>query len=157
MLFIYGNALEVLNNTDFQKTVEQICFQYVRFDNIVHHSNLQKLKRFSKLKKLICSDNFLYSFIQISKLECLSLLTSITIENNDVANTALYRTFIVYRFPSITDIDGIPVSELDKLRAKKQFQNFDKILSSQSFFTLVFMNESSFMLCRKKEQQKRRT
>jgi hypothetical protein len=22
MLFIYGNALEVLNNTDFQKTVE---------------------------------------------------------------------------------------------------------------------------------------
>lgn len=26
MLFIYGNALEVLNNADFQKTVEQISF-----------------------------------------------------------------------------------------------------------------------------------
>jgi hypothetical protein len=26
MLFIYGNALEVLNNSDFQKTVEQISF-----------------------------------------------------------------------------------------------------------------------------------
>jgi hypothetical protein len=26
MLFIYGNALEVLNNGDFQKTVEQISF-----------------------------------------------------------------------------------------------------------------------------------
>lgn len=26
MLFIYGNALEVLNNNDFQKTVEQISF-----------------------------------------------------------------------------------------------------------------------------------
>lgn len=25
-LFIYGNALEVLNNPDFQKTVEQISF-----------------------------------------------------------------------------------------------------------------------------------
>lgn len=25
-LFIYGNALEVLNNTEFQKTVEQITF-----------------------------------------------------------------------------------------------------------------------------------
>jgi len=24
MLFIYGNALEVLNNVEFQKTVEQI-------------------------------------------------------------------------------------------------------------------------------------
>jgi hypothetical protein len=46
MLFIYGNALEVLNNAEFQKTVEQISFQYVRFDNIVSHSNLSKLKRF---------------------------------------------------------------------------------------------------------------
>ena len=46
MLFIYGNALEVLNNAEFQKSVEQISFQYVRFDNIVSHSNLSKLKRF---------------------------------------------------------------------------------------------------------------
>jgi hypothetical protein len=63
MLFIYGNALEVLNNNDFQKTVEQISFQYVRFDNIVSHSNLGKLKRFQKLKKLIFSDNNIHSFI----------------------------------------------------------------------------------------------
>lgn len=46
LLFIYGNALEVLNNTEFQKSVEQISFQYVRFDYIVNHSNLGKLKRF---------------------------------------------------------------------------------------------------------------
>ena len=39
-LFIYGNALEVLNNLDFQKTVEQISFQYVRFDNIIGPSNV---------------------------------------------------------------------------------------------------------------------
>ena len=45
-LFIYGNALEVLNNTDFQKTVEQISFQFVRFDNIISPSNIVKLKRF---------------------------------------------------------------------------------------------------------------
>ena len=45
-LFIYGNALEVLNNLDFQKTVEQISFQYVRFDNIIGPSNIAKLKRF---------------------------------------------------------------------------------------------------------------
>jgi len=45
-LFIYGNALEVLNNQDFQKTVEQISFQYVRFDQITSPSNIGKLKRF---------------------------------------------------------------------------------------------------------------
>ena len=46
MLFIYGNAMEVLTNPDFQKTVQQICFQYMRFDNIVSHSNMNKLKKF---------------------------------------------------------------------------------------------------------------
>jgi hypothetical protein len=111
MLFIYGNALEVLNNADFQKTVEQISFQYVRFDNIVSHSNLSKLKRFQKLKKLIFSDNNVHSFIQISKLEVLTTLNSLTIENNEVSSTVLVRTFIVYRFPNVTEINGSFVSD----------------------------------------------
>ena len=38
LLFIYGNALEVLTNVDFQKTVVQISFQYVRFDSIISPS-----------------------------------------------------------------------------------------------------------------------
>ena len=62
-LFIYGNALEVLNNTDFQKTVEQISFQYVRFDNIISPTNISKLRRFNKLKALFFMDNNIYSFI----------------------------------------------------------------------------------------------
>jgi len=62
-LFIYGNALEVLNNPEFQKTVEQISFQYVRFDNIIGVSNISKLKRFQKLKSLFFQDNNIYSFI----------------------------------------------------------------------------------------------
>lgn len=121
MLFIYGNALEVLNNADFQKTVEQISFQYVRFDNIVSHSNLSKLKRFQKLKKLIFSDNNVHSFIQISKLEVLGTLNSLSIENNEVSNTVLVRTFIVYRFPNVTEINGSAVSDSDRLKARQQF------------------------------------
>jgi hypothetical protein len=118
MLFIYGNALEVLNNPDFQKTVEQICFQYVRFDNIVHASNLVKLKKFQKLKRLVFLDNFLHSFIQISKLESLPYLSSLAVENNTVANTILCRTFIVYRFPNITEINAKAVSESDKHKVR---------------------------------------
>ena len=71
LLFIYGNALEVLNNVEFQKTVVQISFQYVRFDNIISPSNISKLKRFVNLKRLLFQDNNIYSFIQISKLEAL--------------------------------------------------------------------------------------
>lgn len=44
---------------------------YVRFDLIVYHVNLDKLKKFTKLKKLVLSNNYLNSFILLSKIECL--------------------------------------------------------------------------------------
>ena len=134
-LFIYGNALEVLNNPEFQKTVEQISFQYVRFDNIISPSNISKLRRFQKLKSLLFQDNNIYSFIQISKLEALSTLTSVSIEKNEVSNTTLLRTFIVYRFPNVTSINEKTVVDADKQRARQQFQHFDKILSTPTIFS----------------------
>ena len=93
----------------------------MRFDNIVSHSNLGKLKRFVKLKKLIFSDNNIHSFIQISKLEVLTTLTSIVIENNEVSGTTLVRTFIVYRFPNVTEINKLQVTDADRLKARQQF------------------------------------
>ena len=48
-------------------------------------------------------------------------LTSLTIENNDVANTVLCRTFIVYRFLHVVEINGTPVSDKDRLKARQQF------------------------------------
>lgn len=137
MLFIYGNALEVLNNVDFQKSVEQISFQYVRFDNVVSHQNLSKLKRFQKLKKLIFSDNNIHSFIQISKLEVLTTLNSMKIENNEVSDTTLLRTFTVYRFPNVIEINDSPVTDSDRMKARQQFQHFDKILSTPNIFSPV--------------------
>ena len=47
---------------------------YVRFDLIVYHQNLEKLKKFTKLKKIIFQHNYLNSFILLSKIECISSL-----------------------------------------------------------------------------------
>lgn len=44
ILFIFGNALEVLHWTEFYDTVEEIHLEYVWFDLIVYHQNLEKLK-----------------------------------------------------------------------------------------------------------------
>ena len=60
----------------------------------------------------------MHSFIQISKLEVLTTLNSLTIENNEVSNTVLVRTFIVYRFPNVTEINGSVVSDSDRLKAR---------------------------------------
>lgn len=80
-------------------------------------------------------DNNIYSFIQISKLEALTTLTSLTIEKNEVSQTCMMRTFIVYRFPNVTNINDKTVTDADKQRARQQFQHFDKILSTPTIFS----------------------
>lgn len=143
MLFIYGNAIEVLEKAEFQKSVEEITFQYMRFNTIVGSSNMKKLRKFEKLRKLTFSDNNIHSFVQISKLEAINTLKSITITNNDVFNTSLCRCFVVYRFPFVTEINGRPVTDDEKTEARTQFQNFDKILSTQKFYPTRVIQERS--------------
>jgi hypothetical protein len=45
-------------------------------------------------------------------------LTSLTIEGNEVSDTVLLRTFIVYRFPNVNEINGEAVSDSDKHKAR---------------------------------------
>lgn len=45
-------------------------------------------------------------------------LTSLSIEGNEVSDTVLLRTFIVYRFPNVTEINGESVTDADKQRAR---------------------------------------
>ena len=134
MLFIYGNAIEVLDKSEFQKEVEEITFEYMTYNTIVGSSNMKKLIKFEKLKKLIFSNNYIYSFVQISKLEAIWTLRSISIKENDIALTTLWRCFIVYRFPSVYEINGKVITEEEKVEARMQFQHFDKILSTQKLY-----------------------
>ena len=136
-LYIYGNALEVISNSEFQVTVSQIFFQFTKFDMVSQNTLVSKLKRFQHLTKIVFSDNNLHSFIQLSKFECLPSLTSLVIENNDVNHTVLCRSFIVYRFPSLTEVNNIKVTENDKTKAREQFHLFDKILCSPSLLVRI--------------------
>ena len=60
---------------------------------------------------------------------------SLSIERNEVSDTILLRTFIVYRFPNVMQINEKVVSDSDKQRARQQFQHFDKILSTPTIFS----------------------
>lgn len=46
------------------------------------------------------------------------MLTSVSIDKNEVSNTTLLRTFIVYRFPNVTSINEKAVVDADKQRAR---------------------------------------
>ena len=100
-LYIYGNALEVLQRVEFYDLVEEIHLIYVRFDLIVYHTNLSKLKKFTKLKKLVLSHNYLSSFILLSKIECLGTVDSLRLYDNEVLQCNTLTSFIVYRFQHI--------------------------------------------------------
>ena len=69
--------MEVLQRTEFYDLVEEMHLNYVRFDLIVYHANLDKLRKFTKLKKLVLSNNYLNSFILLSKIECLNTVSQI--------------------------------------------------------------------------------
>ena len=98
VLYIYGNALEVLQRSEFYDQVEEMHLIYVRFDLIVYHQNLEKLKRFTRLKKLVMANNYLNSFILLSKIECLNTVEQIQIYDNEVLRCLSIKSFLVYRF-----------------------------------------------------------
>ena len=98
VLYIYGNALEVLQLAEFYDLVDEIHLNYVRFDLIVYHTNLDKLKKFTKLRKLVLANNYLNSFILLSKIECLNTVSSIQMYDNEVLNCISLKSFLVYRF-----------------------------------------------------------
>ena len=77
---------------------------YVRFDLIVYHANLEKLKRFTKLKKLVLANNYLNSFILLSKIECLNTVEQLQIYDNEVLQCITLASFLVYRFQHIKEV-----------------------------------------------------
>ena len=119
----------MLARQEFYEVVEELHLTNVRFDLIVYHPNLEKLRKFTKLKKLVLSHNCLNSFILLSKIECVSSLEKIYIYDNEILNSLTLKAFIVYRFQHIKEFNGIVVTEVDKRYAKQEFQLFDKILS----------------------------
>lgn len=121
ILYIYGNALEVLHRSEFYEQVEEIHFEYVRFDLLAYHVNLDKLKKFVNLKKVYLSHNNLHSFILLSKIESITSLRAIKIDNNEILKCRTLKSFIVYRFQHINEFNGAPLSDMDKRIAKQHF------------------------------------
>ena len=111
-MYIYGNALEVLQRTEFYDLVEELHLNYVRFDLIVYHATLQKLRSFTKLKRLILSNNYLNSFILLSKIECLTSIQKLQIYDNEVLRCIGLKSFIVYRFQHIKNVRKPPFTPL---------------------------------------------
>lgn len=81
------------------------------------------------------SNNYLNSFILLSKIECLNTVNSLFLYDNEVLKSISLKSFLVYRFQHLKSFNGAAIIDVDKKAAKQQFQLFDKILSIQNVFT----------------------
>ena len=77
---------------------------YVRFDLIVYHANLDKLKQFKNLKKLVLSNNYLNSFILLSKIESLNSIDQVYLYDNEILQCITLKSFLVYRFQHLKKV-----------------------------------------------------
>lgn len=95
----------------------------------MHYSHLDRIRKFTNLKKLYLSFNNLNSLILLSKLECLQSLENLVIENNDILKCQILKDFVVYRFQHLTHFNSVKITDEDKEMAKQNFHLFDNILS----------------------------
>lgn len=128
-LNIYGNALEVLEQTEFYENISVIHFEYFNIDMITNRKIIEKLKKFAKISKLIFSNNNIHSFYQLLKFEDFNDIESITIINNEINNAYLLKYFLIYRFQKIKFYNDVEISSKDVMTAKKIYEYFDKCIS----------------------------
>jgi hypothetical protein len=96
---------------------------------ITNRKIIEKLKKFSKITKLIFSNNNIHSFYQLLKFEDFNDIESISIINNEINNANLLKYFLIYRFQKIKFYNDIEISSKDVMTAKKIYEYFDKCIS----------------------------
>ncbi|CAD8106484.1 unnamed protein product [Paramecium primaurelia] len=127
-LIIFGAAVGiVLPANNFRQKIEKIQFQYVFFDSIIY-SQLQVIKEYTRLQEIILKDNYIHSLRQLIQLEDLTYIQKIIIQNNPINNCSFMFSFLIYRIPTLIQINSKNVRYQDRQKAKSLFQNFDDTL-----------------------------
>lgn len=159
-LNIYGNALEVLEQQEFYKSINFIRLEYFNIDIVSSKLNLEKLKNFKNLTHMIFSHNNIHSFYQLIKFEEFTEIESITVINNEICGSSFLKYFLVYRFQNLKFFNDTEISQKDIIIAKKMFEYFDKCISNNENRkkdekngnkNLISKSLNNNVLCKKKE------
>lgn len=128
-LILYGDAVKVLSHEDFHNKITTITFNYFYYDNIMHRRHQELLLKFKHLTTLNFSDNNLFSFYQLIKLENIPTLENLSISNNEICNSNLLKYFLIYRIQNLKKFNDSAITEEDISKSKLLFEYFDKCIS----------------------------
>ena len=86
---------------------------------------IKYIKEFKNLISIKFSNNNIYSFYQLTKLESLDKLEKVTIVENEICNAFLLKYFIVYRLNTLKYFNNQSIEYSDKDMSKNIFKYFD--------------------------------
>ena len=129
VLHLYGNCLKVLSHKNYQEEIKTLCFNYFCYDFIMSKKISEYIKNFKNLINIKFSNNNIYSFYQLIKLENFENLKKLTIIDNEINHCYLLKYFIFYRLNNLTYFNNRLISDTEIETAKNIFQYFDEIIS----------------------------
>ena len=128
-LYLYGNCLKILAQSEFYEKINTLSFSYFCFDFIMNKKILDYIKEFKNLVNIKFSHNNLYSLYQLTKLESLENIEKLSINENEICNGYLLKYFILYRFNNLKYFNNHIIKEAEIKLSKNIFEYFDKIIS----------------------------
>ena len=129
VLYLYGNCLKVLSQKKYQDEIKTLSFNYFCYDFIMSKKILEYIKNFKFLISIKFSNNNIYSFYQLIKLEKLENIQKLSITDNEVCNSNLLKYFIFYRLNNLQYYNNKTILEIEFDISRKIFQCFDELIS----------------------------
>ena len=90
---------------------------------------MEYIKNFKHLINIKFSNNNIYSFYQLIKLEKLENIQKLSITDNEVCNSNLLKYFIFYRLNNLQYFNNKVILEIEFDISRKIFQFFDELIS----------------------------
>ncbi|XP_067941699.1 leucine-rich repeat-containing protein 9-like [Watersipora subatra] len=134
-LFLQGNELQVVGGLEGLHDLRELVLDRNKIKTLADNSfvsqwNLQELHieenrirdlpgmhHMESLQRLYLGMNRIQDLSELEKLSPLTQLVELSLVSCPVSRRLMHRPLLVYRMPSLTIIDGIPVSEEEQLKA----------------------------------------
>mgnify|MGYP002624763733 CR=1 FL=1 len=128
-LQLYGNCLKILEEKELYEKIRSISFNYFCYDFIMSKRFLKYIKEFVNLETIKFSNNNIYSFYQLTKLESLEKIKYLSILDNEVCNGNLLKYFILYRLNTLKSFNNQIIKDSENKLSQNIFNYFDEIIS----------------------------
>jgi len=122
-LLLYGNALEMLTS-DMRVFQEQFKIEEIQisfYDIALVLENANKLRRFSNATRYVLRHNDIRLFTQLDGFAQFNL-QKLTISDNKIASTSLFRKYIIFKLPTLQEINGSQIMKKERVAAEQLFR-----------------------------------